>query len=1114
MLSLLVAFAAAVGGNAQTTYYNVGSTAVASFEPETNYVLVNAYAVSSPGYLAGTSTASSASSSCIYQFEEVGADADGNTTYRLKQVSTGTYLEDPELSSGTITMTSSASRAYVFTAKQSVSHDSYDSDYMATVDLSTYVYGVDMENAFVFCNVNYTSSDYYWFCSTGAGVPTWTQYVNTTAWVAYEVTEASGYETLYMLVNELFASGTPSELYTAGTSAGQVDSELLATLVSVYESAMAMLEDPTLEDDSYYTIAEQLEEAYNAVVASVIPFQEGYYIITNAGTDRGNGNAVLYDAGTTLGWYEFAYDATAEFSADNADCIWQVISADGGGYYLKNFSTGRYMGSQSSLYTAVPSSATASQVYQIDVQSGSIFNIYTTNQNTSYPALHAQGDGTNIVIWTMVATASGWYFTEVPESLIQELSGSLDVNQLKSDTEELVDEAKAALVKGISLSSDATKDGYFETAGLVTDASCFFTNAQEPTEGSLAYLIDNDQTTYFHSTWSTDASSDRTHYVGADLGKEVQYVDVKYSRRNTGSSGTPMTIRVYACNDTTDASNWVEQSVYTFSYIYPSTTYSEEADEFTGLTSVALDAPYRFIRLDVEHTLNDATTNSNLYFVFSELRFYEGTYDAENSLIEAVPDEVIAELETQIEVAKTALEDGTLTQDVFDALQAAYDAFEAAYPDIDAVNDLYEECQAQLEAAVEGEELGYFASGSKATFEAALAEIAPNISAVMTVAEVNACIEALQAAYNTFMAALVVPADGTYLRIRSASTSTADGTPYRNCVYAQDNDESAVLWGGYDADAGVDEYLETRLNYLWKVVAHGDGTFSLLNMGTGTYLGSPSENGEDVTMSFDADTISFRSAKSAGLFNIVFADGVYCNAEPATYSVVSWGTASGTDNSAFELIVVTDWDATYHYDLTAEAQVVTLPLSIYGFPGEGSLYKVLGLNSEESTIQLSQYDDDEEIPAGTPFVYIPNEGSTATYTDFFTAAETLDDIEHDLTAKSLNGLNGVLVSQTVGAGQGIIFKGAVTLTTATDVVAANSGYFTDAMPATTETGAAQLTVDGVITAIKAVNLSSASNTNVYTISGVLVRKDVKAASATSGLPKGLYIVGGKKVYVK
>ena len=35
--------------------------------------------------------------------------------------------------------------------------------------------------------------------------------------------------------------------------------------------------------------------------------------------------------------------------------------------------------------------------------------------------------------------------------------------------------------------------------------------------------------------------------------------------------------------------------------------------------------------------------------------------------------------------------------------------------------------------------------------------------------------------------------------------------------------------------------------------------------------------------------------------------------------------------------------------------------------------------------------------------------------------------------------------------------------------------------------------------------------DVYSVSGVLVRKQVEAASALNGLQRGIYIVGGRKV---
>ena len=55
-----------------------------------------------------------------------------------------------------------------------------------------------------------------------------------------------------------------------------------------------------------------------------------------------------------------------------------------------------------------------------------------------------------------------------------------------------------------------------------------------------------------------------------------------------------------------------------------------------------------------------------------------------------------------------------------------------------------------------------------------------------------------------------------------------------------------------------------------------------------------------------------------------------------------------------------------------------------------------------------------------------------------------------------------------------------------------------------------LKLDGTVTGI--VNLENPNaKVDVYTLSGVCVRKNVPAATALDGLSRGVYIVGGQKV---
>lgn len=58
-------------------------------------------------------------------------------------------------------------------------------------------------------------------------------------------------------------------------------------------------------------------------------------------------------------------------------------------------------------------------------------------------------------------------------------------------------------------------------------------------------------------------------------------------------------------------------------------------------------------------------------------------------------------------------------------------------------------------------------------------------------------------------------------------------------------------------------------------------------------------------------------------------------------------------------------------------------------------------------------------------------------------------------------------------------------------------------------------LNDVVDAIRTVRTQAAPETvNVYTVDGVLLRRGVKAQTATEGLPHGLYIVGGRKVIVR
>ena len=115
----------------------------------------------------------------------------------------------------------------------------------------------------------------------------------------------------------------------------------------------------------------------------------------------------------------------------------------------------------------------------------------------------------------------------------------------------------------------------------------------------------------------------------------------------------------------------------------------------------------------------------------------------------------------------------------------------------------------------------------------------------------------------------------------------------------------------------------------------------------------------------------------------------------------------------------------------------------------------------------------------------------------------------------MNGLVGVFEATKVAKDCGYIFNGTIVTTNAGQVIAANSAYLATEV-ATEETGMINLPIDGTINSINSISLDSTmpAQVDVYTLTGVKVRSNVNAGGATRGLNKGLYVIGGKKIFVK
>ena len=547
---------------------------------------------------------------------------------------------------------------------------------------------------------------------------------------------------------------------------------------------------------------------------------------------------------------------------------------------------------------------------------------------------------------------------------------------------------------------------------------------------------------------------------------------------------------------------------------------------------------YSHLRFDVIHSGSnnnkvtgdyyDQVNNTETpYFNLSEIRVYDGDLkyeiaeNKENSKYYAVSEEVRKQINDLIEVAKTELEDELATQETIDALKAAYETYKAQRPDAEAVMALVNEAKAQANAAEEGDGVGYFAVGAGAELLAVAESI--NVNGSSSIEECNAAMDKIKAAIAAFNAKLNKPVNGKYYYIKSATSAgetwfnglaeenQTEENENRKVTNYADNDFIGtrnaegfnVAWGAEELTDDIEDYL----GYVWQSETNADGTFSLKHVLTGYYMGGYEENNENVQLvpAEKKGKFTYQSAKVAGVVNLVFAEGIYMNAQPGTNNVVTWNSANGLDNSALsfeEAEAITD-GAEYIIDLSSDSglRVMTLPVAVT-IPTKGCVaYEVLGVKGEGETATIELKTLTGAVQAGTPFVFDPDGFAEAAFegVQFGAVSE----------AKNVNGLQGVLVNTELpGEGYLVLSGENAVLGDKGQNIGAGRGFFANEMKATTETGDLSLACpDGAPTAA------------ITGIQSIITRNANKASFDLQGrrvqnTVKGLYIINGNKVVVK
>lgn len=1141
------------------------------------------------GYMYGTERlVQQVNNDCVYVFEETGETVDGEKLYLLKQVSTGLYAMDPDMSDNpddeTYEMTADRSKAFKMTVLPFEDLSGED------VPLTTRTSANDMKQAldtpgFVLCRDKKFEKEPepgMWYCYIGAvHSPFISCYIDTNVWCIYEAKKVTdGRQLLETYLQTYFPNGVEETNYPAGTDPGYYDTKVVEQAKAAYDAANVASMDPNISEAKARELCEALKAAYDALSApgAFHPLVDGYYFIVN---DANRALSVNTVSGVDFVWTVGGYVIPDPVGVDAAKQIWHVTPVPGktNQFYVQNFYNEKYINGEKN--GAVKGDGNNCFIVGeqgpigIDLKgtnSAASWIIYgTVNANGSLAdQFHAKFDNNGVFVWNAADSPNNcFHFTTIAPDVIESLKDAAGQAAMNDRLQAVYDKATAAYESGTAVKG-APQDAVFKDNGGLAINYFSTDDAGEKEPGaSPANLGDGDVDTYFHTDWNTafTPSMDRYHYIAVELSQALSGgISVKVAKRGLTYNDFPTRFAFFGANDVNVESpndakwTYLGSSDLKWNISIPGKEDLEATRQGKGVATggVLFDGSYKYFKMAAVATLFNATnpqTNRG-YFAIGELQVYPGVLDEENSTLSLVSEATRTEMVKQIAAAKAELEAGKATEATIAALQAAYDKFVEELPMPSLITDALDAATTELNNAKNNgfvdedgsKGMGYYSPAAVAALEAAVNTAEEFDANGKSAAEINAVVNALNAAVETFTTSFTLPAAGQYFLFRGYSskvynnqltslnalvrtTNTAlEGT---GCVqmtrpdganqveaYVTDGlvNISEVLEAGILSDSV--EY-DKMLQYVWYVEKSEKAKIVLRNVGNGLYF---APHAGVMGQSVEAFEIPVMLTKP-GRFVLDAGEGTQVNAA-SNNNVVTW--ADKNDENAqwiFEVIENFDSDRAYWPVKPGVYQVLTLPFGVGDVTAMGTAYSVVG-TTEDNKLVLAEITDDN-IPAGTPFIFKAEEADMLTncmyaemdYENGMTVA-SVNDLKYDYTVKTANGLVGTLLeSVTPGKNFGVFNDaGGVVSTGATTAVGVNSGYIhvKDAGQASESDGDVVIELGNAdITSIdeNAVVVLPAV-VNVYSINGTLVRKNVKAANATNGLPAGIYVVGNQKVLVK
>ncbi len=867
---------------------------------------------------------------------------------------------------------------------------------------------------------------------------------------------------------------------------------------------------------------------------------------------------------------------------DSTDCryLWKLTNVGEDSIQVMNIATDGIIATMptSAVATLDPESTqTMSFMFVKRTADGKAVLSFEPQGGGQYNFAHCGGHGGgkgkagNIVGWSngTQADASQWVLEPVDDETVAKL---IEDYAPYKNHEVLVQNYQTLQARGDSAIAVSKDDSYIVTRGegLLTSGEQFSspftcTAEQEPKGASFDNLFDGDNSTYWHSDWSSSVPA-HTHYFNVTLDDPVAdgtMLQAYIYRRNVKNDHiTAMT--VYGANDGSAIDDATEASWTRLDSINTPWT-SGQTEVTSGLFNAA---GYKYLRFYIDNTAGSEITSTRGYAHMAQFQLYPATIDGNTQYSQM--GEVKTNLEAALAKADT-IDTEELTMDDYNELQAAVDAFLAALVDPAELASTINANKNTAQYVVIGTNPGQWAEGSNGdALNKLLDEAQAYIkSGAYTHEKTDNYIAQIKATADGIMESANKVETGKWYSIRFDTEENYDkyGWPKGNVVNTtlgdlygnylipanQVTEGEETFLQGYDAldDICIGQELrfadEQRINNVdqmaFRFVAVGDTAFYIQHK-SGLYMASMNR-GNTLTLGL---TPGLFDVKACGLGKVLvharnlkgeelYDEPIYLHAQNAGHALVTWNATDIGSNSALFIEPISESDLESP-DIAESIKMNVVPNSMriwcygtgYKVSG-GQLYEYKGAAINETEISLA-FNEIEETRPGQPVLYL-NGDTTAFDKDAEVEPEELTIIGNEFAAEpdSVGGIHGryeylwvdpyvnVVVAGGVPAREGNFFEEAYgeDATDCSRDIAANSGYIVPAENVIDNFNAADyslvITVEKNPNAIGKVASVVNSRGDIYSVDGKLLKKN-GTLSDIKAMGRGLYIIGGAKVMVK